>query len=562
MMVDNKVESWRKKAKALEDVFRESWAPHYKEIVDYMAPRKGRYLTSYNPKWEDNRGDKKHQKIFNGTALEAIRVAGAGLQGGLNSPSSPWFTLTLSDTALMEYGPVKDWLYRVREMMMQVFARSNFYTAVHQCYLEMVRFGTATMLIDEDFDTVVHFRPLTVGEYWLSSNHKNIIDEMYRPLAMSAKQMRQKFGKEKLPTRVANALKDNQPFTSFDVMHVIEPNMDFDPSKLGQMRYTSAYYGVSCMDSDYEILTSLGYRVKPFVTGRWDVTGNDVYGNSPAMDALPDVKQLNEMEKIKLKALGKMVDPPIKASPAVKKNGGVSLIPGGITYVDEMAGATGATPLYQIQPQLREFVSSMEVVESRIRSAFSNNLFLAVLNNERTMTATEAAQKYEEKLMMLGPVIEGLQSEFLDAIIDRVYDVIENMGMLPEIPEELQNGTQIKVQYTSLLAQAQKMVGTTAIEKTVGFTLQLAQANPEALDKLDFDQVIDVYSEMNGIAPQIVRSDEAVQKLRQGRQVQQQAQQLAQAAPALNQAAQAAKAASETTINGQPLADRLAAPAQ
>lgn len=567
-----KTKAIRQRFKYLDEEFISWWAPHFREISEYMAPRKGRYLQGYN-QFEENKGTKKMQKIHNGSPLEAIRIAGAGLQGGLTSPSRPWFSLTLPDQSLMEFGAVKKWLHDVQELILQVFARSNFYTSVHQCYLELIRNGTTTMMIDEDEETVVRFQPFTIGEFRLALNDKLQIDELYRPFSMTAKQIKQKFAMNEdrdakdsvMPNCVREALRNNHPYQRFDVKHAIMPNPDYVDGKIGPvgMKYRSVYYTEQA-DSEEQVLSDKGYRTKPFVTARWDVTAGDTYGNGPGMDALPDVKQLNLMEEKKLKALSKMVDPPMQAPTQAKRGSGVTLVPGGITFVDTLQGQQGVSPLYQVNPNLREFAAEIERVETRIRATFSNNLFLAILNEERQMTATEVAQRYEEKLMMLGPVIEGLQSEFLDPIIDRVYDILDQYGLLPPIPRELQNGTQIKVQYTSLLAQAQKMVGTQAIERTVGFIMSLYTVNNEIVDKIDFDELVDQYAMMQGVAPEIIRPDDKVAELRAGRQKQVQMQQMLASAPALNQASQAAKTASETqTQNGQStLLDRLAGAAR
>jgi hypothetical protein len=136
------------------------------------------------------------------------------------------------------------------------------------------------------------------------------------------------------------------------------------------------------------------------------------------------------------------------------------------------------------------------------------------------MTAFEVAKRHEEKLMLLGPVIERQQSESLDMIIDRTFNVMADMRLLPPIPKELQ-GSPIKVTYTSLLAQAQKMVATAPIEQLVGFVGQASQAKLAAdqagIQKLDFDEAIDQYSAALGVAPKVVRSDDVVAEIQAGK---------------------------------------------
>ena len=240
------------------------------------------------------------------------------------------------------------------------------------------------------------------------------------------------------------------------------------------------------------------------------------------MDALGDVKGLQLMVKRKAQGVEKMVNPPVNA-PSSMKNKATSVLAGAINYIDTNQGQTGMTPVYEVKPQ-REHLR-LDIAENRqlIREAFYADLFLMLTQTDRReITAREIDERHEEKLLMLGPVLERLHDELLDPLISRVAGIMEERKMVPPPPREMA-GQELKVEYISLLAQAQQMVGTGAIDRVIGFVGNLATISPEVVDKLDADQAVDEYAGMMGVPARVVVSDDEVAKKRAERQQQQNA---------------------------------------
>jgi len=551
-----KTKPYRDRLKQLEEDSY-TWREHWQELQEYMLPRKGKYLDNNDPASADHghtSGDKKNQRIINSVASQALRVIAAGMQGGLTSPSRPWFRLGLSDLDLMQYGPVKEYLHEVQQRMLTTLSRSNFYGAIHGRYTELAAFGTASMMIEEDLHTGVRFRPFTIGEYYLAQNSQYRVNALYRKLSMTAVQMVNRFGAESVSRPVLEAAKDNAKSEKrFTVVHVIQPNMDRMPGRMlsEDLPFESVYFEMNCEDKN-QLLNKSGYRDLPFVAPRWDVTGTNVWGNSPAMDALGDCKMLQKMEEKKLKALDKMVDPPMNAPTSMKGQGG-SIVAGGVNYLDITQGQQGFVPAYQVNPETQNIGIEIARVEERLKRAFFNDLFLMVASADKSMTATEVVRRHEEKLLMLGPVLERLQSELLDVIIDRTFDILQEEGVFPPPPPEIQ-GAPLKVEYISLLSQAQKMTGTTAITELAGFVGQLAAVNPEVIDKFDADQAVDDYADMLGVNPDIVNADDEVEEIRASRK---QAEQMAAAQAQMDQGVANAKTMSETPVGEQSALDMM-----
>ncbi len=549
----SKTSRYRKRFQALRDE-QSDYRQHWKEIVDNLLPRRGKYLSSSNYDNFQQEGQKKHQKIINGSAVQALKTLAGGLQGGLTSPSRPWFNLGLQDEDLAEYEPVRLWLHQVRNAMLTILARSNFYGAIHYLYWELGAFGTAAMLIEEDLETVIRCRPFTIGEYVLS------LDKDYRPCAlmrqfsMTAQQMQEKFGKGKnnldnLPRSVVAQLEMNRPDQRYEVQHCMEKNQYIDSSKSDYRgkEYKSIYYPYA--DEEDMVLRDSGYDSIPFIATRWEVNGINTYGDSPAMDALGDVKMLQKIEEKKLMALDKQVNPVMNGSVALKQQG-ATMVAGGVNWVDAVQGNQAFTPAYLVNPNLQQMAVEIDRVERRIRGFFFNDLFLSVLQADKDMTAFEVAKRHEEKLMMLGPIIERQQSETQSQIIDRLFNVMTNLNLLPPIPKELQ-GKPLKIEYTSLLAQAQQMVATAPIQQLVGFTAQVAQAKGVAdqvgIKKIDWDESIDQFASALGVAPKIVRTDDVVAQMNQSDANNQRIKMMAEHAEPLSNAM---KNVAETPVRG------------
>jgi hypothetical protein len=225
-----------------------------------------------------------------------------------------------------------------------------------------------------------------------------------------------------------------------------------------------------------------------------------------------------------------------------------SLIAGDITYIEP--GASGKfEPAQTILPGSIEALNQdISRHEEQIRRAFFTDLFLMLTNLDRPqMTATEVAERHEEKLLMLGPVLENIHNDLLDPLIDRTFGIMLRNGLIPPAPEELQ-GKELKVEYISILAQAQRAVGVNSIRQTAGFIMDLAQVAPNVMDKFDADQAVNQFADMQGVPPTIIRSDKNVAIMRQQRAQQQAAQAAAAQAP---EAAKTMKTMSETKINQQ-----------
>lgn len=488
---------------------RASWWAHWQEITSYLLPRNGRYFRQ-----DRDKGWRRHNAIYDNTGTRALRTLGAGLMSGATSPARQWFRLATPDPELNSYQPVKLWLDDVTKRMQRVFQKSNTYRSLHLMYEELGAFGTAASIVLPDFDQVIHHYPLTCGEYCVSTDAQGRVCTLYREFEMTVSQIVKEFGLKNCSVAVQNMYSTGNLDQWVPVIHAIEPRMDRDIEKRDSknMPWGSWYFEVGGEDGVF--LRESGFMQFPCLVPRWSVVGGDIYGNSPGMEALGDIKQLQHEQLRKAQAIDYQTKPPLQV-PASMKNRDVETLPGGISFVDGVNA--GIKTAFEVNLNLNYLLADIQDVRERVRGAFYADLFLMLATQPNTrMTATEVAERHEEKLLMLGPVLERLHNELLDPLIDITFTRMLQSGVIPPAPEELQ-GMDLNVEFVSMLAQAQRAIGTNAVDRFVGNLGQIATMKPDILDKFDSDQWADIYADMLGVDPSLIVADKEVAMLRQAR---------------------------------------------
>lgn len=496
---------------------RTTFEPHWRELSDFIIPRGSRFLTS-----EANRGDRRNNKIVDPTATMANRTLSSGMMSGITSPARPWFKLATPDPEMMDYGPVKLWLETVQNRMNDMFNKSNLYQSLPIIYSSLGTFGTGALAVLEDDEDVIRTMPFPVGSYYIANSPRLSVDTCFRKFSMTVRQLVREFGLNNVSSSTKSAFENGTYEKWVDVVHAVYPNMNRETGKMNAKNkaFRSVYFEVGG-DND-KVLRESGYDEFPIMAPRWEVNGEDVYGSScPGMIALGQVKALQLEQRRKAQQIDKQTNPPM-IGPTSLKTQRVSLLPGDITYVDQVTGAEGLRPAYMVNPNLGDLLGDIQDTRQLINSAYFVDLFMMLQNvNTRSMPVEAVIEMKEEKLLMLGPVLERLNDEFLDPLIDRAFSMMARKNMLPPPPDVMQ-GMPLHIEYISVMAQAQKAIGLSSLERFVGFVGNLASAKPEALDKLDVDQAIDNYAVMSGVSPTVVVPQEQAQQTRNDRAQQQQ----------------------------------------
>ena len=519
---------------------RESYYAHWKKITDTLLPRSGRYFLE-----DRNDGERRNTDINASTATRALNILAAGMMAGMSSPARKWFNLGLADRDLMQYQPVKEWLNQAAEVLREVFSRSNVYRVLHGLYEEMGAFGTGCAYIFRDNKDLIRLYPQTIGEFYLGQSNRYEIDTIYREFQMQISPLVQEFGYDKVSKTAQMHYDKNQMDEWVTVLHAIQPRKERDLNKSDNINMPWESIFIEPGQDNNQTLRESGFTQFPALTPRWIVRGGDVYGSDcPGMTALGDILQLQDDQLKKAKGIDYQADPPLQVPTALR--GSEDVLPGGISYYDPAAPTGGIRSSFEVNLNLQHLLEDILDVRGRINSAFFVDMFQMISSQQRMQpeTAREVQEKHEEKLLILGPVLERNQNELLDPLIDNAFMIALQEGQFPPPPEELQ-GQDINIEYISMLAQAQKAVGIGSLDRIVGTVGQMAAVKPEALDKLNTDEIIDEYSNMLGIAPNLIVANEDVAMIRQDRAAAQaQAEQMAM----IPEAAKTAKTLSETPV--------------
>jgi hypothetical protein len=517
---------------------RRSFDPHWKQITDNILPRSGRYFLE-----DRNKGERRNLSIYDSTGGRALNVLAAGMMAGMSSPARKWFNLALSDKDLMKFHPVKMWLDDAAEVLRNIFSRSNTYRVLHGLYEEMGAFGTACAYIFRDHKEIIRLYPQTVGEFYLGQSNRGVVDTIFREMQMQIGPLVQEFGYKNVCISSQDMYDKGDMQKWVTVVHAIQPRTERDILKRDGLNMPWESIFIERGQSDNVTLRESGFKSFPVLSPRWIVRGGDVYGSDcPGMTALGDILQLQDNQLKKAKGIDYQADPPLQIPTALR--GMEDVLPGGTSYYDPAAPTGGIRSAFEVNLNLQHLLEDIVDVRGRINSAFFVDMFQMISSQQRMQpeTAREIQEKHEEKLLILGPVLERNQNELLDPLVDNAFTIALEDGHFPPPPEEMQ-GHEISVEYISMLAQAQKSVGIGAMDRVLGSVGQMAQFKPEVLDKINGDGFVDEYTDMLGVSPHLIFPEEHVMKVRKDRAAAAQKQQQMAMIPEI---ANTAKTLSET----------------
>lgn len=523
------------------DKDRKNWWGIWRELADYYLPR--RYVALLTPQ-ERNTQLLRNPYILDSTGTKAARTLASGMMNGITSPSRPWFKLTLAGRKEIPHD-ARIWLDEVTRRLLMIMAESNFYNGLAVMYLDLVIFGTAAMIIYEDDESVIRCYNPALGEFFVGQSHRLQVDRFAREFTLKTNQLRSLFGEKNLPASVRERLKSSPVTAAYEdhkVYHLIEPNEDNRYNVGKQFRYREIYWLKS--NSENTILRAKGFRELPVICPRWELAANDAYGSCPAMDAFGDVIQLQHETKKKAQGLDRMNEPPMVLD-ATLKNQKVDLLPRGMTFVSGNSNV-GVKPAMTVTPPIAEMTADLREVQLRIRETFHNDLFRMISQLDTVRSATEIDARREEKLVLLGPVLERFEAEGLDPGINRVFSIAERKGLIPEPPDSIADAP-IEIQYVSILSVAQRAVATAPVERWLGMIGEIAGAKPEVLNIPNFDELIRGYGEDLGVPARYMNQLEEAQRLTEQQQQVLEAQEAANTGQTL---AATAKTLSEAEVGG------------
>jgi head-to-tail connecting protein len=517
--------------------WRFSFLQHWVLISEYLDPRRSLWLSQGGVDQPVAnamvRGLPINQAIVDPTGTYARDVCAAGMKEGLMSSSRPWFKYKpgIKDFPLDRDGQI--WYEELEDRVSMVMAESNFYRSATQMFRDVVTFATAPMLIYEDDEEIISCHVPVVGEYFLQVGPSFRSEGFSRLYVLTVSQLVEEFGLKACPNDVAVLWQQKGAALEreFIIAHAIEPNyglQETDDEEIGVVPGGFTWretYWVWARESAMP-LSKRGFKDLPFIALRWAVNGNDPYGtSSPGMISLGDIMQLQMETRRKAELLEKVVRPPLN-TPIELKNQPSSILPGQNNYVTDTS--KGIQPAIKVDPQgLPGITADIALIQQRIKTGFFNDLFLMLAQTTKDMTAFEVAQRQQEKLTVLGPVIDEFQNEASRAH-KRILAIMTRKGLIPPMPPSLR-GVPMKIEYTGMLYLAQKAARTAATERFVELVEKVTGVYNEAPDVVNWDEMLLEYADDLSVSHKAVNDKDAIAKLRQARAQAQQQAKMAQA---------------------------------
>lgn len=494
-----------------------TWVSTFQELAEWFLPRKS-YITR-----EKTKGQKTDlSKLYDSTAIRALKIMAAGFHSNLTNPSSKWFNLRTRDIAMMRDKDAQLWFKEVEDIIFGALASSNFDTTMQEFYLNSGCFGSGVVLTLEDVKEKIRFTEIPIEQVVMEEDAYGRVNRVYRTFPLTAQQAFDLWGDQ-----AGEAVKEiykKKPNEVLKFLHYVGPRDERDPAKEDSvnMMYKSLYIE----KSKKHLIGEGGFLSNPYAVGRFYKDTADVFGYSPAMDVLPDTKLVNAMVKTMLRSAMKQADPPLVAP----RRGFIAPLnanPGKINYRDEKTPndaitpfPTGSNPQYALEV--------IQATQQNIEKAFFVPLFQAISNITKQMTIPEVQRRISENMVLLGPVVGRFTQEMLDPIVLRVFDILYAQGEIPFPPVSVQ-GQDLDIVYISPLARAQRESEVYSLQSFMQDVGMVATAIPDVIDKLSGDEMIDQIARIRGVNPEIIKSDSEVQAIRKARAEAQAAQQQAMA---------------------------------
>ncbi len=536
---------------------RSPYEKNWRDLGKYFIPHRANVNLQMTP------GQSQTTDLYDAVGVHANELLASSMAGSLTSPAIRWFSLHMRDEKLGKRKAVQRWLEENSNLVYHELRQSNFHSEAHESYKDICSLGTMAVLCEERQQKKgqyngIRFQALSIGEYACAEDEEGRVNTLFRVFKLTRQAVVERWGSKNVSEKTRTLLAA-RPDETIEILHAVYPREGgrVDAKRATLLPYASVYYETA----EKHQLDHGGYHEFPYFVARWDKTSGEQYGRGPGHTALPNVKTLNKVQELFLKALAKVIDPPMKQ----RHNGvigKVKLTPSSLNTVMEMD---------DLQPI--EFGSNFSVTyqeKGDLRSEIRHIFFWDQLQLQQgvQMTATEVERRFELMQRLLGPTLGRLEWDFLNPLIERVMNILHRNGQLTAMPDDLlevagTGGDSVDVRYEGPLARAQRGAEVTAVERTFAMVMSLKELFPAIADNWDEDEIAAFVSEANGLSAKLLRDKDQRDERSDGR-----AKGMQDAAPAetgktqseaARNLASAAQSASQIDVGALPTGGGMAA---
>ena len=463
---------------------RDHWERLWDEAYRYALPQRDHADDNAIP------GARKMDRLYDATALDAVEKLSASLLGNLTPPCAQWFEFKpgpdLSPAEAETLAPV---LEQAAKTMQAHFDRSNLIVEIHQCFLDLIVGGTASLVFEEAAIggfSAFKFTAVPMNNIVLEEGGSGRLDTSFRPLSLTLLEIKERYPLAEIPPKITSAGEKN-PQQSFELLETIIPqeNGNYDYTvMLGQ-------------GSDATLLQKGNFAESPVISFRWLKSPGEIYGRSPVMKALPDIKTANKVVELILKNASIAVTGIWQADDdGVLNPANIELKPG--TIIPKALGSKGLTPL-----EMPGRFDVSEIILSDIRARIRHALLADTLGpvSGTKMTATEVIERSSEMALVLGATYGRLQNELLTPLILRAYSILRRRG---EVPDVNIDGRLVELDYRSPLALSQ---GQRNVQNTLSWVNSVAAMGAAGLDAVNLPEVARYLGNALGVPSDLIRNE-------------------------------------------------------
>ena len=496
-----------REAKAFEVALQ--WHSTLDDVYEYFLPNRNLFQ-DYAP------GQKKMDRIFDSTALEAIQQGASKLQENIAPIWSRWATFEASDLVVkqLEEGnfdvsleDIQGNLQNQAEIIFDYINRSNFATQFYEHALDLL-VGTGTLRIDEDQndEMPIIFNAIPQKGIAFEEGPHGNIETHWRRFKVKARNLERQWPGFKPSEKIKDVIAKS-------------PEADVDISEgVVYMPKSKTYYGCVWVGKEDRISWMEDFGTSsPWVTGRYSKVAGEIRGRGPALQALPDVRSLNKAKEFVLqKAAIDLAGMYTATDDGVTNPYNLNISPGIVIPVGSNNSSNPSIQRLDTGSNLQLAQFEINELQMSIKKALFNDLRDPT---GAVRSATEVAIESRELAKRIGSAFGRLQTEVLIPIIKRVAAILTRRGIIT--PIEL-DGRQVAIKFTSPLARAQDGEDILNVQQAVQFVLQNAGPDQAKIGfKLeDFGTWV---AEKTGMPAELVRSDiEKQQVIQAGAQAAQQ----------------------------------------
>lgn len=509
------------------------WLIEGQKVSEWLVPSRGVYNVHNRP----SSRTLVAKGVVNPYAEHAFGVLTSGLIEGIAPTTRPWFSPSFDDPEMEASPELRMFMQQATKTFYKDLRKSNFYNQGHNYVREWAGFGTASMgVFDGGKESPYTFNVMTFGEFAIGTNVLGMVDRLYRTAYMNIHQLMDEYG-DRLPDSLLTLIKDGSPKLDFWYT-VIEGVV---PEKYLDMPYTRFFillgdekgkrseggggiYGKAPAENKYrDFLKVEGVSEFPYPTARWEVCGSDEMGVCPGMKAVPVIKRLQEVVKAGMVAYHRAVLPPLNAP--IHLRGQVNNRPNSINYYSDPDQIV--RPFQDIRFDHLAAERSEGVFVQALQEIFYNDVFLTASRdaNASPLKARQVDEIASDRVIRIGPQLTRLFYEGFGPALSRAFQVGIRKGRFGKLPTSLQGKKlKIKVEFTSVLAQALKASGADPIKRYLQTMSGVAQFDQTAIDIINTDEVGYELADIEGVPTTITNDRNVVKQIREQRAQQQRAQ--------------------------------------